>query len=241
MITALVSTYNSERFMANRLDNLLDSTIDGLNIYVLDAASPQNEAAIVRQFQNDPRTSKTPIIYERTPERITLYAAWNHMIKKITDKYVTTANTDDIIHPDYYRQAIAMLETGYDMVYCPWYVTPILNQKWPAGGFDGVVDPPLHTTCGHFPVWRRELHNKYGLFDERFRVIGDAEWWRRLHHHNTRLGKFTTPMGCYATRGNDNLYYSAKDENGNCCCSSEEWLLSSIVYDKPNHITRKIR
>lgn len=234
MITALVSTYNSARFMANRLDNLLNQTVDGLTIHVLDADSPQNEGEIVYQYMADPRAKRHKIVYERTRNRISLYEAWNHIIKGSKDTYLATANTDDIIHPEYYAKAVELLETGLDIVYCPWSISPVVNQTWPPHSLDGVSDPELHTTCGHFPVWRRSWHDSIGLFDERFKVIGDSEWWMRLRHYGAKFGKLDEVMGCYATRGNENLYWSAKDHVGNQLCSTEEWLMASIIYPSAN-------
>jgi glycosyltransferase involved in cell wall biosynthesis len=234
-IIALVSTYNSMEFMANRLDNLLDQTVEGLQIYVLDAASPQEERLVVQQYQQDPRAQRTPIMYERTKTRIGLYAAWNRIIRSTESTYLATANTDDIVHPEYYQRAIETLEAGpYDIVYCPWYISPTVNQKWPPSGIiDGVADPEIGTTCGHFPVWRRSLHEhrKIGLFDERFKVIGDSAFWARIKHYGARFGKVDEVMGCYATRGEGNLYWSAKDQAGNRLCQTEEWLAGSIKYD----------
>lgn len=232
MITAMVSTYNSEEFIDNRLDNLLNQTIGGLTIFVYDAASQQNENQIVMKYSNDHRAQRHRIIYHRDTTRIGLYAAWNNIIKLTHDKYVATANTDDIHDPEYFEVAVTTLETGVDLVYCPWYVSPVINQKWPPQVHDGVSDPSPNSTCGHFPVWRKDLHDKFGLFDERFKVIGDAEWWNRLRYYGAKFHKLDKPMGCYATRGENNLYWSAKDNNGNRLCQVEESMIYRMNYDK---------
>ena len=64
--------------MADCLHNLETQTLaDQLEVVVVDAASPQNEKAIVEDFQR--RFSK--IQYIRTPTRITVYQAWNLAIR----------------------------------------------------------------------------------------------------------------------------------------------------------------
>src|SRR5687768_12897488 len=93
LVTALVSTYRSEAFMQGCLQDLVEQTLyaqGALEIVVIDSGSPENERAIVEQFQRrHPR-----IVYLRT-ERETLYAAWNRGIGAAGGKYLTNANTDD--------------------------------------------------------------------------------------------------------------------------------------------------
>ena len=65
VLTALVSTYASERHLRGCLDSLLAQTIgDRLEIVVIDACSPENEGAIVREYQG-----RHGIRYVRTEQR----------------------------------------------------------------------------------------------------------------------------------------------------------------------------
>jgi glycosyltransferase involved in cell wall biosynthesis len=101
LISAIVSTYNSEQFMRGCLEDLLAQTIaDRMEIIVIDSASAQNEGAIVKEFQG--RCGR--IKYLRTPERESVYAAWNRGIKIAEGKYVTNANTDDRHRPDAFEK-----------------------------------------------------------------------------------------------------------------------------------------
>lgn len=227
----MVSVYGAAAFLDNRLDNLLDQTTDGLTVYVYDAASPQGESDIVKKYMADPRASKHRIVYYRSPVRTSLYAAWNQIIRESNTEYLTPANADDITDPNYYRTAVELLKSGpNDLVYCPWLLTTKANQKWPPRDNEGVSDPPNGSTCGHFPVWRRSLHAAHGLFDERFKAIGDAEWWGRLRRAGAKFAKIPDPMGCWTNRGADNLYYSAKDDNGGEAYRSEEGLIAQTPY-----------
>ena len=52
-VSAIVSAYNSEKFMAGRLQNLIDQSLylkNQLEIVVVDSGSQQNEGQIVREF-----------------------------------------------------------------------------------------------------------------------------------------------------------------------------------------------
>jgi hypothetical protein len=36
-------------------------------------------------------------------------------------------------------------------------------------------------------MWRKELHETYGMFDENFEIAGDWEFWLRIAQHETFL------------------------------------------------------
>ncbi len=92
LVSAIVSTYNSERFIRGCLEDLECQTIaDRLEIVVVNSGSQQNEEAVIREFQE----KYSNIKYIKTDQRETVYAAWNRGIQAATGKYITNANTDD--------------------------------------------------------------------------------------------------------------------------------------------------
>jgi glycosyltransferase involved in cell wall biosynthesis len=190
LLTAIVSTYAAERFIEGCLDDLLAQTIAGaMEIIVVDAASPQNEGRIVSGY-----AARHPNIrYVRAPERETLYASWNRALGMAGGRYVTNANTDDRHAPDGLQTLVDALERdrGAALAYGDSVVTRVPNAtfaqtppacvyRWPE--FDRrLLFQVAH--CGPQPVWRRELHERYGLFDTEFVAAGDYEWWLRLAVH----------------------------------------------------------
>ncbi len=187
LVTAIVSTYNSERFIRGCLEDLEAQTIaDRLEIIVVDSGSEQREGEIVREFQQ--RYSN--IRYLRTGQRETIYAAWNRAIAQARGKYLSSANTDDRHVPRAYERMVSELEANPDvaLVYADSALTRVENAsiedapveawfRWP--GFD-----PRHlfAVCyiGPQPMWRRSLHEKYGSFDAEMEVAGDYDFWLRM-------------------------------------------------------------
>ncbi|MHC4644170.1 MAG: glycosyltransferase [Planctomycetota bacterium] len=185
IVTAIVSTYNAERFVAGCLQDLENQTISNrLEIIVVDSGSKQNEQAIVREFQQKYDNIK----YIRTEQRETIYKAWNRAIKIASGKYITSANTDDRHRAD----AIEILAKAMEKY--PDKVLAYANQKkvMEAEGrrivigelvrgesarsrlFEGECPP------GSQPIWRKEVHDVMGYFDESFFIGGDLEFWFRL-------------------------------------------------------------
>ncbi|RLB83758.1 MAG: hypothetical protein DRH17_00970 [Deltaproteobacteria bacterium] len=204
LVSAIVSTYNAERFIRGCLEDLEAQTIsDRLEIIVVNSGSEQNEEMIVKEFQE-----KYPNIkYIRTPQRETVYAAWNRGIKASRGKYITNANTDDRHRPDAYERMVGVLEARPDiaLVYADVIITEKENEtfeKCTPIGICGWIDWDrrrlLEGRCfmGPQPMWRRSLHDEYGYFDESFVTSGDYEFWLRVSQTNNFF-HIPTPLGLY--------------------------------------------
>jgi len=188
-VSAIVSTYNSGKFIRDCLQDLIEQTlyIKGLlEIIVIDSASEQNEQEIVREFQKTYRN----IVYHRTSERETLYSSWNRAIKMSCGAYITNANTDDRHRPDALEVMASYLDTHPQttLVYADQLITTTpndtwettkANQRWNWPSFDY---SELERRCilGSQPMWRKSLHEKYGYFRSELTSAGDYEFWLRI-------------------------------------------------------------
>jgi ADP-heptose:LPS heptosyltransferase/glycosyltransferase involved in cell wall biosynthesis len=187
LVSAIVSTYDADRFIRGCLEDLEAQTIaDRLEIIVVDSGSQQNEGAIVKEFQQ----RYDNIVYIRTEERESVYAAWNRGIRVAHGKYVTNANTADRHKRDAIERMVAVLEARPDiaLVYANVYITKTENEtfekhtgesayRWPDFDPLKLID---HCFIGPQPLWRRSMHAKYGYFNESFGVAGNWEFWLRI-------------------------------------------------------------
>lgn len=129
LISAIISTYNSERFIRGKIEDLLQQTIfDKLEIVIVNSGSQQNEEEIIKEY-----IEKYPNIkYIRTEERETIYKAWNRGIKISNGKYITNTNTDDRLK----ENALEILSTELEkypnvgVVYADQYITTMQNQGY---------------------------------------------------------------------------------------------------------------
>jgi len=188
-VSAIVSTYNSERFIRGCLEDLVNQTLyekGGLEIVVVDSGSQQGERAIVEEFQR-----RYPnIVYIRTKERETVYAAWNRGIKVAKGVYITNANTDDRHRKDALEIMSNILDKRPEigLVYADVIITEKENETFDNHTKTGVFQwfdynrEILAISCfvGPQPMWRKSLHDIYGYFDESFHSSGDWEFWLRI-------------------------------------------------------------
>ncbi|MEA2699747.1 MAG: hypothetical protein QOI66_4018, partial [Myxococcales bacterium] len=187
-VSAIVSTYRSATFMRGCLEDLVAQTLYAkgqLEIIVIDSGSPENEGEIVRDMQRQ----HPGIQYVRT-ERETLYAAWNRAVALAHGPYLTNANTDDRHRTDALELLADTLDRQPDVavVYADQLVTKQPNETFARNSAQARFDWPafswqaLQQRCivGPQPMWRRSLHEKWGVFDQTFAVAGDYEFWLRI-------------------------------------------------------------
>jgi glycosyltransferase involved in cell wall biosynthesis len=188
-VTIIVSTYKSEAFIPACLEDLVGQSIASeLEIIVIDAASPENEGGIVREYQK----SYKNINYFRTKERIGIYEAWNMGVKLAQGKYITPFSTNDSINPRAYEKMSNFLDLNedVDLVFGDSYLTKTPHRKFTSFqneearavfrseyNFEYNL---LYCTIGPHPMWRKSLHERIGFFDESYERVSDQEFFMRV-------------------------------------------------------------
>lgn len=196
--SAIVSAYYAENYIETRLINLLKQ---GCEIVVICQAGSAEEE-VSKQYG-----VKTVI----TPDVPTIYRAWNLGVAVAKGKYLTSANTDDLLYDGALCEMVNELErTGAGICHSRIDVkTKGKIEAWdrPSGDY-----AKLRRWCfvGPMPVWRKSLHDKYGLFDESFMVAGDWEFWLRCTKKGERICFVNKSLGLYLSRP-DSLEHRNKE------------------------------
>ena len=189
LVSAIVSVYNCERFIEGCLEDLENQTIaDKIEIVIVNSGSQQNEESIIKRFQERYRN----IVYLKTQERETIYAAWNRGIKASSGKYITNANSDDRHCRNAFEIMTSVLEysDNVGLVYGDSIITKTENETFdnctPIGYIDYSLDILdrasylLYGGVGNQPMWRKEIHDEFGYFDNSLEVAGDIDFWLRI-------------------------------------------------------------
>ncbi len=204
-VSAIVSVYNSEKFIEGCLLNLVGQTLfkkNKLEIVIVNSGSEQDEEKIINKFLNKYENIK----YIRTENRETIYSSWNRGISAASGKYITNANTDDRHREDALELLSDILDNDekIDVVYSDQHITTKPNdffgsqtatkiKRW--SDFDKDL---LLFGCfiGPQPMWRKSLHTKFGYFQDQLKVVGDYEFWLRISH-NAKFHHLAEPLGLY--------------------------------------------
>lgn len=215
LATALVSTWSSEKYLRGCLDDLLQQTLgERLEILVIDACSPEREGEIVRAYQ----ARHANIRYVRTPMRESTSAAFNRGTALARGRYLSTANTDDRHHPEFFAVMVDVLEAHpeFGLAYADAAITRGDNETWAANSATTAFAWPDYTpatglSCCLFgcqPVWRRDVHDFVGPWDERYRHANDQDMFLRIArrfgavHVREVLGLFLQRPDSVAGSGN---------------------------------------
>lgn len=212
-VSAIVSCYNSERFLRGRIEDLLAQTLyrkGELEIIVVNAGSEQGERYIVRDYLG----CVTYIESLREP----IYTSWNRGITISKSEYITNANADDRLRSDALEVMAKALDDNPDvaLVYADAFVVSNENARWgePCVLSDKLpyhgrlkwpdFDPKL-LLQGYYggpnPMWRRTLHSEFGMFDDSFQLGGDYEFSLRIAAHGARFLHLAYPLTLFYDDG----------------------------------------
>lgn len=193
-VSAIVSAWYAERFLAGRIENLLSQTLVPEVVVVCVPGSIEE------------RISKA---YEVTiitvPQSTTIYQAWNVGIKGCSGEYVTNANCDDRLFPRAIEEMAAVLDRSKRtaVVYGNQEVVKTIGGDatkifdWAEGG---AADLMRGCFVGPMPMWRKSLHTTYGYFNEELRIAGDYEFWLRITSCGEKLKHMKAIVGQYLER-----------------------------------------
>jgi len=194
-VAAIVSAYYAEKFLQGRIENLLEQTPVPLIVVVCQEKSIEEEIAL--------RFSRPQDIQVATTEDVpTVYAAWNIGIQFSKSQYVVSANSDDRFYAGGLRLLAKTLDKrpDYALVYADVDrvkeidAEPFGRFEWAEGGLDELLKGCF---IGPMPMWRRSLHDKYGVFDSAFTSAGDYEFWLRLAAGGEKFRKIHAACGAY--------------------------------------------
>ena len=206
LLTAMVSTYASERYLAGCLDDLLAQTIaDRIEIVVVDAASPEREGELVRAYQRHAQNLR----YVRAETREGTSAAFRRATAMARGRYLTTANTDDRHQPEFAARMVAALEglPQYGLAYADSLITHSDNETWQRHTATKRYAWPDYTpttalSCclfGAQAVWRRDVHATVGDWDDAHPFANDQDMFLRIAR---RFGAvhLREPLGLFLQR-----------------------------------------
>ena len=108
LVSVTICCYNSERYLANTLQSLLDQTFTDFEVILLNDGSTDSTEQIVRSF-TDPR-----IRYEHQPNR-GLVCSRNRTIELARGKYIAFLDHDDLWHPNKLAAQITLMEARNDI------------------------------------------------------------------------------------------------------------------------------
>lgn len=198
------SFYKGEKFIEGYIKDMLKQTIfDDIEFIFLDCNSPENEKdfiiPIADKFDN--------VNYYSLEKDPGLYAAWNRAVFLCSSNIIGNWNIDD-------RKPANSLEIllkeftrtpNVDVVYGITYISEIANETYEDNDYSKVYPCLPHSLQNLFnnnsphcmPLWKKDLHDRFGPFDENMYSAADGDFWLRCACRGAIIKMINHPVGLY--------------------------------------------
>ncbi len=202
-ISIITSIYKGDKFIKGFMEDIIKQTIfDRCELILINANSPDNEEVVITPYLEQ----YSNIIYVKLDHDPGLYAVWNIAITMARGKYITNANIDDRLAYNCYELHAQALDghPEVDLIYSDIYRTHKPNETfynhtgkpyfiYPA------FSPKRMSIClpNNHPMWRKSMHEKHGIFNEKYKCGGDYEMWLRAVRGGAKFLKVNKILGLY--------------------------------------------
>lgn len=249
----IIPNYNHARYLPQRIESVLNQTVRGIEIILMDDCSQDDSRHIIEKYAA--QDSRIQVVYNEQNSGST-FKQWNKGISLAKGEYIWIAESDDICELNLLATLLPYLEASPAIVlaYCNsfdidengkikaiWdrFLTE-LDSMWEN---DFTADGS--TLVRRFMSYRNIIPNasavvirastlrEVGPADENFRVVGDWLFWARV----ISLGKVAyvaTPLNYFRTHHN-----SARGKNhvnGTSLEETSRMLVAMRAYGEPDPV-----
>lgn len=198
------SLYNGEKFIKGYLENVKEQTIfDNVRFYILDCASEDQGGKIALEFAEE----YDNVSYKRLEEDCGLYAAWNICCSWASEKYIGNWNVDDRRTPWSLEVMLNDIsaDNSLDLVYGKTAITTKANDNWNTASLSNIypclphsLENLLRNNSPHcMPIWKRDLHERFGGFNEEYMTASDTDMWLRACKGGAKMKMINDIVGLY--------------------------------------------
>ena len=208
-ISLITSVYKAENYIEQLMEDVTRQTIfeekcEWIILNVDPAGEDFDEEVILKYQEKYPNN----IIYKRLEEDPGIYDTWNMGIKMATGEFVTNVNCDDRRPAWAYEKQAKLLVANpdVDLVYNDSYIVHEPNVMWEAVtpdtqkyNFENFSkEAMLRGNLPHNnPMWRKEVHEKHGYFNQYYKSAGDWDFWLRCAFGGSKFKKCRDVLGVY--------------------------------------------
>lgn len=183
-ISIITATYNSGKTIKDTLSSVLNQSYKNYELIIKDGGSNDNTVEICREYENI-FEGRLKVISE--PDK-GIYDAMNRGIDNASGDIVGILNSDDFYTSDDILDRIAKefsADKDLDAIYGDIHFVSPDNLTKCTRYYSSSYFRPSLLRFGFMPAHpsfyvRKEVYDKYGLYDLQFRTSSDFEWIVRL-------------------------------------------------------------
>lgn len=179
LISVITVVFNGDKYLKQTIQSVLGQSYDNVEYIIIDGGSTDGTLDIIKKYEE-------AIDYWVSEPDSGIADAWNKGILASTGDIIGLINSDDWCEPDAVEQIVAALHKDKDAS-----VVHGDRKQWNKTGtkLKGIVSPasridkllpytvPInHPTC----FVRRQIYQRYGLFNKKYKSAMDHEFLLRL-------------------------------------------------------------
>lgn len=176
-LSIVIATYQCADFLQRCLDSTLEQSFSDWELLVVDGGSSDGTTDIIRRYESN-------LAYWHSHPDAGIYDAWNQALEHARGEYVTFLGADDAwSSPDSLRAMMAAaVDSSPEIISAQGQLVD--GRLQPRGIFGGPWNYAKLKRrigiCHPGTLFRRDLFARYGMFDVRYRIVGDYDWLLRL-------------------------------------------------------------
>lgn len=104
LVSIIVNCYNSAKYLRPTIESILGQTFSNYEVIFWDNQSTDETSKIIKSYKD------TRFVYYYAPTHVTLGEARNYAMEKVSGRYVTFLDSDDVWLPKFLYKAIKCME-----------------------------------------------------------------------------------------------------------------------------------
>lgn len=215
-VSVVVPSYNHARYLPRRLDSIFGQTFQDFDVTVVDDASSDDSADVLRRYLSDPRLR----LILNPVNSGSAFKSWNAGARASSGEFLWIAESDDYADPRFLEHLVPRLESSpsVGMVYCRSFMVSdrdevlgtdnALNEKlfgahwssdYQARGRDEIADYLVFRNTipnASAVLLRRARFDRIGLAPEDLTLAGDWHTWVRILL-DSDIAYCAQPLNCF--------------------------------------------
>jgi hypothetical protein len=201
-VSVITSIYRSQKFLFDWfLDIKRQSIFPECEFILLDCNNDDFDFSIIEKFLPSANIKYHKLGY------CSVYEAWNKGVELSSSNLLTNWNTDDRRSSDSLSKQVLFLENNADVDVCygPTLITNVPNEIFEFCQSD-LIHPVLessienllkHNSPHCLPMWRKSIHDRFGLFDTSYFSASDYDMWLRVLFGGGKMHPIEDIVGLY--------------------------------------------
>lgn len=185
VISIVLPTYNRAYILGKAIESVLAQTYADWELIIVDDGSVDNTEAVVQSYKD------WRIRYVKHERNKGLAASRNTGIRESHGTYIANLDSDDVWLPTKLEKEMQKFQPGIDVVYSMYERTLANNTTVclppqsinPKEGDLRSVFLAGNIISMQMAIVRRDIFERYGMFDESIEALQDWELWLRLAPH----------------------------------------------------------